>query len=119
MKRGQYRLAEKRRLAGDDAEPAEGHRCISRLRHLFVKHGLVSLAGEDPSFNTVSLVRHDAQPDVENDAEEPVSAWHQREQFGILGPTAPADLAVGRHQPERLDAVDDGGPAELPAVTVH
>src|SRR5262249_49493779 len=74
VERGQDRLAEDRRLAGDDAEPAEGHRNVARLRHLLVEHGLVSVAREDLSLNTVALVRDDAEPDVEDDAEEPVTA---------------------------------------------
>jgi hypothetical protein len=62
----------RRRFAGDDAEPAEGHRSVARLRHLLVEHGLVSVAREDLSLNAVALVRDDAEPDVEDDAKEPV-----------------------------------------------
>jgi hypothetical protein len=62
----------RRRFAGDDAEPAEGHRSVARLRHLLVEHGLVSVARKDLSLNAVALVRDDAEPDVEDDAKEPV-----------------------------------------------
>jgi hypothetical protein len=63
--------------------------------------------------------KYDPQLDVQDHAEQPVPAEHQREQFGVLVAAAADDRPVGLHQPKTFDGRGDGGPSELPAVAVH
>jgi len=60
-----------------------------------IKRVEVVPAPHELAFNPVSGVRHNSQLCVEDEAKQAVSAQRGREEFGVLGPAAAHDSAIG------------------------